>query len=337
MKTSITALLLSLGALVGPAAGLADSGTLRYAEGEERVPRVSSASSTETLVNTNRERLQYTWLVDADAELRQNPFTARSRGYRLTVSGAELNRGATLVIDAPGAVVYLSPASGAAALEIEKLHVVSSDGRRHSAGDGLRRAADGAALRASGAPFASGGVAFELAARVGAGRLTVQSATALRADDSYVVQVLDRNSALELSLAGAREVFLENGKLAASAWLTRAGHSEAMTVLDSYLVSPSGRREPVAFAAAGGRAALSHRVPAAEPRAAGLWELHVTTRAARSGVLRTAKTAFAVARPTARFAGSYRSWDQLDAGVVLALGLEIGAAGRYEVRAVLRG
>ncbi|MEL7448125.1 MAG: DUF4785 domain-containing protein [Pseudomonadota bacterium] len=336
MKMTNTAAALCATALVATSTAFADTGTLRFAGANDRIESLSKARSNEDLVNVNRERVQYSWVLDQDAQLRQQNFEASSRGFQFTVTGEELTRGVALVTDAPGAALHISPARDAARLSEQSLQLTASDGTRHTAATGLRRAVDGATLRAYGIPFESSSLAFELAPVVGAGRLTLQSLQPLSGDDRYVVQVMDRNSTLALTLSAARAVFLENGILRARAALTNNKSTSAMVIAESYLASPEGQRIPVTFDAQGDKVTLNHKLPAAGSVGA-LWDLHVVAREAGSGVMRNVKTSFAIARPTARFAGNFRSYDVPAAGIGVSFGIEVSDAGRYEVRAVLLG
>ena len=94
------------------------------------------------------------------------------------------------------------------------------------------------------------------------------------------------------------------------------------------LVAPDGNSQPVAVTRRPRRPAVRQRAPAERlpPTTPGLWELQVF--ASGDGLQRDARTAFAVAQPTARFKGDHAFNAQL---------LRVALAGRSRFARTLRG
>ena len=149
------------------------------------------------------------------------------------------------------------------------------------------------------------------------------------------MHVLDAGSDLDLSLTTLASDYLHGQQLVVE---TRLAGGKLEMEVDGFVTSPAGRAWPLTFAAAGKgvyRAALD--LDALEAPAPGLWEVHVRGHgtAAAGPILRSARVAFNVAVPSARFDGAAA----LDPGDALGvrLGVETANPGRYEVRGVLYG
>ena len=111
---------------------------------------------------------------------------------------------------------------------------------------------------------------------------------------------------------------------------TAAGR-DTKVASQALLVGPDGSSRPVAVrdAAGGGQEAV-FAVPANASQGIGLWELQVF--GAVGEVPRDARTAFAVAQPTARFSGIFG----VDAASLrMSLPVEAASPGRYEARGTL--
>jgi hypothetical protein len=99
---------------------------------------------------------------------------------------------------------------------------------------------------------------------------------------------------------------------------------------EALLVAPDGSSRPIQVRALRGEAIARVRLPREAASAPGLWELQVF--ATIDGVPRDARTAFAVAAPTAKLAGTHvadRGRLQVEVPVLAA------SPGRYEVRGTL--
>ncbi len=283
-----------------------------------------------------REPVALSWALPADKVIDSaEPFTARSREYFVEVSAAELERGVAVLADAPGALVRLNPAPGEKALSpIDPHALVLTDpaGKAFAAGTGMELVATADQLKAAGAPFVEGTAAFRIAAGLGAGTFELEASGL--GGGRYVMHVLDAGSDVTLGLRTGASDYLHGQQLVVETELAGA----KLAAVDGFVTSPAGRTWPVAFRAAGKgayRAALE--LDALEAPAPGLWEVHVRGHGetAAGPVLRSARTAFNVAVPTARFDGAaaLAAGDPLN----LRLGVETANPGRYEVRGVLYG
>lgn len=328
-----TRLMIAL-ALAGACSGaFAASGSLldRSAGAGDRTVAAVVAAPLPAHGSQERAPLQYAWALDPAAEVAAPAVeVTESRSFWRTVEAAELKAGVALELSAPGAVIQLSPAAGARALDPGALQL-------HDAGRqpvGLRRY-DSAQLQQAGMAV-NAGTALVTAAGATAGRYSVQADGAA---GSYVLQVLEPNSPVVLRARTDRHVALAGGQLALQVDLDGVQTAPASLAArlkasplaaEGLLVAPDGRSWPVPLRAArDGGLAASVSLPAAGSDAPGLWELQVF--AEQGGIARDTRLAFAVARPTARLAGNIRAAGLDD----LRFPLQLGAPGRYEVRATL--
>ena len=266
------------------------------------------------------------------------PFVAQSKEYFVDIDAADLAQGVVFTTQAPGALLRINPAPGAAkataAVDPMGLVLTTADKRAFTAGTGFDQMASADQLKAAGAPFVEGTTAFRLGSEVGAGTLHLQ-AEGLPAEGRYVLHVFDRGSDVALELQADRVSYLHGQTLTVTARL--AGDVTARQV-DGFVTSPAGRAWPLTFEAteAGFEARLA--LDALEAPAPGLWQVHASAQGGdmASPVLRHARTAFDVAVPSARLTGEV-AFERGEQGWGLALGVEAAAAGRYEVRGVLYG
>ncbi|WMJ71136.1 DUF4785 domain-containing protein [Stenotrophomonas sp. 24(2023)] len=281
--------------------------------------------------NDERQPLAFAWALDPAQPVTAGvPFTDVSRSYWQQVDGAALQRGLDLPLTAPDAVIQLSPAPDARALPASQLQVRDPAGRV-----GQARAVEAADLQAAGMPVTTGSTMLRTGADSPAGAYRLQSA---QAQGRYVVQVLEPDSPVRLQVQPGRMQVLAGERLPVQ--VTLADERARATALASrrrslggqaLLVAPDGRTWPQALRpGANGGLSAQVQIPADSGAVQGLWELQVFTQA--DGVLRDGKVAFAVARPTARFAGQATA----DAGTRrVALPVQVAAAGRYEARGTL--
>jgi len=270
-----------------------------------------------------RKPVAFSWALDPDAALSGTaPFLAESREYWLTVEAAELQRGVPLQMTAPGALIRVSPAKGSAGLRAGDFSV--SVGARKV---GIAQAADTDALRKAGMDASAGTQVIRLGDGSGAGRQMLRAANAR---GRYVVHVFEPTSDRVLFALADRNHVLAGSKMRVSIGATNAGRQAGVTS-QALLVAPDGSSQPVAVrdAVGGGQEAV-FTVPASASQVKGLWELQVFGDV--GDVPRDARTAFAVAQPTARFAGLFG----VDAANLrVSLPVEAASPGRYEARGTL--
>ncbi|KAF1013295.1 MAG: hypothetical protein GAK31_03444 [Stenotrophomonas maltophilia] len=249
----------------------------------DQVPAALVAAPLPADGNDERQPLAFAWALDpaqrVDAAV---PFTADSRSYWQQVEGSALQQGLELPLTAPDAVVQVSPVQGARALPASQLQVRDPAGRASVA-----RAVGADALRAAGMPVAEGSTLLRTGATASRGAYRLQSS---QAQGRYVVQVLEPNSPLRLQVQPGRG---PDGSAAAALSACRSTLGG-----EALLVAPDGRSWPQALrCGADGSLLAQVQVPVGGSNVQGLWELQVFTQA--DGVLRDARVAFAVARPTA--------------------------------------
>lgn len=330
-----TRLMIAL-ALAGASSGVWASSALLI---EKPLPAVSAGDRTSGGVVSaplpagqfEREPVQFAWALDpSDAVSAPMVEVMESRSFWRTVEAAELQRGVEVELSAPGAVIQLSPAAGARALPAQSLKVRDAANRVMGT-----RQFESAQLQQAGMAVAPGTQLFKLESG-DIGRYRLQAADG---QGRYVLQVLEPNSPVVLrartdravAFAGSRislQVDMDGAQSAAASLAQRL--ARAPLVGQGLLVAPDGRTWDVPLQAGrGGGLSSTVALPAEGSDAPGLWELQVF--AEQGGIARDTRLAFAVSRPTARIAGSIRAANLAD----LRFPLQVGAPGRYEVRATL--
>ncbi|HSD17195.1 MAG TPA: DUF4785 domain-containing protein [Thermomonas sp.] len=270
-----------------------------------------------------RKPVAFSWALDPDAALADSaPFLAESREYWMTVEDTELRRGVPLRTTAPGALIRISPATGSAGLRAGDFSV--SAGARKV---GIAQAADAEALRKAGMDASAGTQVIRLGDGSGAGRQLLRAANAR---GRYVVHVFEPTSDRVLFARADRNHALAGNRMRVAIGATDAGR-RAGVASQALLVAPDGSSQPVTVSdAAGGGQEAVFTVPASAGTAQGLWELQVFGEV--GDVPRDARTAFAVAQPTARFAGLFG----VDAANLrVSLPVEAASPGRYEAHGTL--
>lgn len=270
-----------------------------------------------------RKPVSFSWALDPQEALSETaPLLAESREYWMTVEGSELARGLPLQMTAPGALVRVSPAKGSLGLRAGDFSV-NAAGRKV----GIAQAADADALRRAGMDASAGTQVIRLGDGSGAGRHVLRAANAR---GRYVVHVFEPASDRVLFARADRNQALAGSRMRVAIGATHAGRN-APIASQALLVGPDGSSQPVAVrdAAGGGQEAV-FSVPASASQAKGLWELQVFGDV--GDVPRDARTAFAVAQPTARFGGIF---GVNAAKLRVSLPVEAASPGRYEARGTL--
>lgn len=284
-----------------------------------------------------RDAVAVSFALEADKtlDLVDHPFVATSKEYWIDVSAADLAAGVSVFTHGPGALVRINPAPGetiATTLDPRTFVLVDPAKRLRGDGTGMELIATAEQLKAAGTPFAEGTVAFRLRADLGAGTFALKAADL--GAGRYVMHVLDHASPLALTVSTERSSYLHGQTLVVRVGLAGAKGGTP----EGFVASPAGRSWPLTFER-GRDGAFEARLvlDAAERPAPGLWEAHVALQGQADGLAlrRYGKVAFAVAMPSARLDGSAALTDGGASSV--RLGLEMAAAGRYEVRGMLFG
>jgi len=270
-----------------------------------------------------RKPVSFSWALDPAVALSEpEPFLAESREYWQTVEAGELSVGVGLPVSAKGALIRVSPARGAAALKTGDFDIMQG-GRKIA----IAHAAGEAELRKAGMDVSAGTQVMKLGDDTGPGRYTLR---APKARGAYLVHVFEPRSDVVLHARADRNHALAGGDMRVAISGSRAGKG-ARLQSQALLVSPDGssRNVPVRAARNGGMEAV-FKLPDDASTTKGLWELQVFADA--DGTPRDARTAFAVAQPTAKFAGIFGH----DADALrVSLPVEAASAGRYEARGTL--
>lgn len=318
------------------------------------------------VVDADRQPVAVAWPLAAGSPLATAvaPFVAESREHWFRVTAAELEAGVEPAIASRGALLRLSPLAaepGAASPSppaIDQIVVVDGAGTRHRGGAAVAALADAEALAAAGVELPEGSVALRLRAELGSGpfRLQVDGATASGAS-GFLVHVFEPDSEVVLSFGADRSAFAagDSGELTLD--LDAGGRQLAADQIVGFVSSPGGRVEALHFVPGpDGRARASFASPFGADGRAGLWQAEVAVIATgeASGDFesgpdtgrrrnrprgkprvhrRTARTAFAVALPTARLAGELEVAARSAAGgLAIGVPVEVASAGRYAVR-----
>ncbi|MEO1082975.1 MAG: DUF4785 domain-containing protein, partial [Acidobacteriota bacterium] len=266
-------------------------------------------------------------------------FEAESREYFVDVDAAALAKGITVYATAPGALVRINPRVGQKAstlVDPAGLTITTADGVTYAAGEAFDRLVSAEQLKATGVPFAEGTVAVRLSAAVGVGAIQL-AAPGLGGGGAYTVHVFDRLSPIALTLGAERADYLHGDALRVEASFVGAGADFELGEVEGFVTAPGGQAWPLNLQADG--AVLRGTLPldASAASGDGLWEVHVATRGVSQGldVVRSVRTAFAAHLPTAKLDGTVQR--VRGQGLALRFGVQVGTAGRYEVRGALYG
>ena len=287
--------------------------------------------------NTERAPVQFAWKLDAAQALQASaPYVDDSRQFWVNLSAAQMQRGYAIDTTAPGAVIRLSPGldSDMTALTLDDLQLQVA-GKTMSAAQAVEHAADAEQMRQAGADFSAGTLAFRIRPELGAGRVSLK---ATKAKGSYLLHVYEPNSSLRLRLAAARDSVVAGSEVAISARLYDGDLAIAAGRLGGLITAPDGRSIDLNFVeGADGSIVARAALPADAASQPGLWEVHTfaTAKNGKARVLRDAKTAIAVAAPTARFAEEV-GFAQGN-GIDVRLHVQAAAEGRYQASGVLYG
>lgn len=275
--------------------------------------------------------------------IRPRPIAPKSRGFVRRVEGRELSAGVELVTTAAGAVVQLRPLSTAdtrsiAPLSPDSLVIVDATGHEHRAADAFVAKDDGTALRDAGAAFGAGVAVGVLAKGLGAGRLGLR-AEGITGDATFLLSVHEPQSDVELQVSTNADTYLHGDTATVRAVLFRADEAIACDEAHARVQTPAGTvlDLPMRRADEGEAFEATLHLRDLVPAHGRTWMVEVDAIATDpdgSVLRRSARTAFAVAVPTARIADAPTL--ELDEGDVVArVPIEIAALGRYAVSATL--
>jgi hypothetical protein len=276
-------------------------------------------------------------------DLRPRPLAPKSRGFVRRVNGDALAKGIEIVTTSPGAVVQVRPLAShtrsITPLSPQSLVIVDAAGREHPADEAFVAADDGSALRDAGATFGPGVAVGVLAKGLGAGRLGLR-AEGVDPSASLLVHVHEPESDLELKVEADADTYLHGDTATIRATTLRDDEAIATDEAHARVRRPDGTviEVPMRRAAAGEAFEATLRLHDLVPAHGRTWMVEVDAMATDSGglvVRRSARTAFAVAVPTARISDDATL--TLDAGgdVLARVPIEVAAPGRYAASGTL--
>lgn len=328
------------GILFSPALLAAESPTqlLPADEGDLVASRVTMEKSA-LAADIERAPVDFAWALDPSQPLsRETPYVADSREFWTTLDAKQLQKGYRFQTTAPGALLRLSPADNAkrTALQLSDLDL-RIDGRKLDATRDISVAVDAAQMKAAGVDFGEGSLVFRLAADAGEGQIQLM---AKNAAGDYLLHVYEPDSPVSLTLAADRDRALAGDTITLKTQWNDGSRASRPSSIGGVLTSPQGHSIPIDFTPAkGGEYQATVQLPADAGSGMALWEVHTfaVSNSKNGAIPRDAKTSFSVSRPTARLSGEAVSVQAKSGHVALTLPLEVGAAGRYELRGVLYG
>lgn len=316
--------ILSIALLAAAGHAVAADAPMLPAAKSDQIPQRLSALAAPT-ASIERAPLRFSWALDPQAALIADPAPAavESREYWQETDAAALQRGLSVDTSAPGALIRVSPVAGAARIAADSVRIT-----RAGQPVGALKRTGAEQLQAAGLAVGAGTAAVQLSADAAPGRYAVQVA---QARGRYVVHVFEPNSDVRLLARLNRDHALAGGSGEIEVDLQRGG-AALKAEGGALLVAPSGRSWPLTLKA-GGDGKLRGAVPLpadAGDEPAGLWEVQVF--AGDGSIQRDARTALAVAQPTAKFDGAY-AFDSR--ALSFALPVRAASPGRFEVRGTL--
>jgi hypothetical protein len=280
---------------------------------------------------------------DREIAIRPRPIAPTSRGFVRRIDGAELSAGVDLVTTAPGAVVQVRPlANGDAralpAIAPDALVIVDAAGLEHPASEAFVAMDDGTALRDAGAAFGPGVAVGVLARGLGAGDLGLR-ASGLAEDATLLLSVHEPRSDVELQVSADADTYLHGDTATIRATLLRADEAIAFDEAQARVRKPDGAvvELPMRRVDDGDAFEATLHLEDLVPAHGRTWMIEVDAAHIDPDghvLRRSARTAFAVAVPTARIPDAPTL--ELDGGDLVAhVPIEIAAPGRYAASATI--
>jgi hypothetical protein len=345
-----TSFVLVLGAGFAAAASAADLRALPAPAPAELAIRGPLATGA-PVVEADRTPVSFSWALPGDAPwvAAPAPFVAESREHWLRVPAADLERGIDPAITSAGAVIRLSPLAARAgeariAIDPARLEISPASGPSRIGGDAAVALAGEAELAAAGLDMPSGTVALRLRDDLGAGPFRLRLAGARESGAAgYLLHVHEPASDVVLALGSDRGAYADGGEAAIEVALSDGGRPLAVDdEVVGLMLSPAGKLETLRFAPIGEGRLRAPFAARGEAGGSGLWQVEVAVTSGlatpRVGgtVRRTARTAFAVALPTAALRGEVAIARRgADGAVALGVPVEVGSPGRYTLRGTL--
>ena len=302
----------------------------------------TAAASAQEVVNQSRAQIHFSQSVDPASEqhLADTGSEQQSHVFFRKVTGAELNRGAELVMDAKQAVIQISPLdrskNGKRLVndEIPKGMTLSNGTERRRVDDdsiALYRKSEG--LRQNFPKLYGRAHVMRVPEDMGRGKFTLQANGNARNDAEYIVYVLDKHSDIALDVKAPTKRFSRSGRLVLDA--RPSGSVAKLESIDTTLIAPDGKRYTVNGQLNGDNYRVNWPIAVNSPSVPGeLWRIEVrsTLRNARNEPIeRVAVVAADIFQETAAVSA-------IDSDAQsLKLSVDVRDAGRYEARALVFG
>ena len=282
-------------------------------------------------VNNNREPVSFSYKLAADEKLNfevQKNITS-SRQYWLDSTAKILAKGINLPVSGGNTIIRISPLTNNKSVQLSAANI-------HILNNGIEKSlnvfADSKELNNTGLAFRDSSIALKVQSQAGHLNLKVDSNMG---DTPFVIHVFEPESDYVLSLAATKMSFAANQKITINSDFLNA-NKNMQASLQGYISRPDGSvLGELNFIQdkKGGYSADLNAV-GAQGLAHGLWEAHIFAKGIDKGVeiMRDAKIGFAVKLNTAAFDNSLNLTKNS-----IQLGINVGLAGRYEVRGVLMG
>lgn len=327
-----------LPALVLAAGTATAAGPAKWAPPGGNDLRIESLPATAQGVAPSRhvesEPVSYAWplTIDRSAPAPSGPAMT-SREYWVDATGGSLERGLKLPLSAAGAIVRVSAlhAGTGLLLDADRLRVSINGHTLPSTPEaGGIEVLSGADLQAQGMAVPGDTLAFQLPQQGQPDSLTLQMA-GVPAEQALVVHVFEPESAWVGELSAHRHNYLAGDGMQLDVSLVKGEERFAAESIQAVLVSPDAAQSwPLEVTDDG--FGLAGATPQSLPEAGeGLYEVHAWLQGRQGDTLvrRDLKVAVNIAAPTARLSDLIDSREQ--AGLVINLGVEVAAAGRYQI------
>lgn len=261
---------------------------------------------------------------------------SQSRQYRMEVTGAELKRGISLKTTAPGALVRISGFNTSNPVEPQNLNLFTAN-KKFAKGSAFDTLVDSRMMTKTGVGFQRGTTGFKISEQMGRGDFKLQTAQGVADSDRYLVNVFEKNSDVELHLTANKSNYLKGHAMNVKTALWANGKQFPLNAVKSQLVSPTGKKTPVAMNKSG-QMQLPMNMQASNVPGA-LWTLETEVDAMVNGqaVKRMAKVAFSFADKTASLGKMHPMVTERAGNISATVPVRASKQGRFEVRAVLYG
>jgi len=278
-----------------------------------------------------RKAVSFSYALNPQNELSTStPFTAESREFWMQTDGNELSKGLMIDTTAPGALIRISPATGAAAIVPGNMKLLRN-GKAIDNAKAFSQQANTDQLQKAGMDVGNGTAIVKIADGLGEGRFQLMVP---KASGRYLVHVFEPNSDITLQAKADRQNYLAGDQLVVNALLGKNEKAMAGTEISGLLVSPSGKSYDITFKNENGSLRAISKLPNEVVHQPGLWEVQVLAGASDGNlrIQRDARTVISIAQPTAKLNGEFRFNPQ---ALSFSMPIQVGSSGRYELSGTL--